>query len=185
MMEKRRLFRTRALKHYAQNKQKDILPGFVAPPVFLMLWLLLLIISAATFFAWQEQVPTYTRAQGIILEQRNQPATALLFVPSDSTITITPGQQLILQANATGQQFQASVTSVDPGSITPKEAETKYHLTGDTAFVVTQSSLVVHIHFTAQASPVVDHMNINAQLQTGSCSLLSMMPELLKNAFGG
>jgi hypothetical protein len=186
MMEKRRLFRTQALKHYEQNKQQDILPGFVTPPVFLMLWLLLLIIGAATFFAWQEQVPTYTQALGVVLEQQNQPATVLLFVPSDSAINISVGQKMTLQVNTTGQQFQASVTSVDPSFITPKDADARYHLTGDTALVITRSSLVVHVDLTQQqASQVGDHMSISAQLQIGSRSLLSTMPDLLKNAFGG
>lgn len=186
MLAKRRLFRTQALKHYVQNKQKDILPGFVAPPVFLMLWLLLLIIGAAVFFAWQEQVPTYTQALGVVIEQQNGPATVLLFVPSHSATSMVAGQVITLQVNVTGQQFQASIASVDLGSITPEDADAQYALTGDTRLVITQPSTVVHIDFTPQqASQVVDHMSVSAQIQTGSRSLLSMMPDLLKNAFGG
>lgn len=186
MLAKRRLFRTQALKHYAQNKQKDILPGFVAPPIFLMLWLLLLIIGAATFFAWQEQVPTYTQALGVVIEQQSELATVLLFVPSGSVTSIAVGQEITLQVNVTGQQFQASITSVDPSSITPENADAHYALTGDTRFVITQPSTVVHIDLTPQqAGQVADHMSVSAQIQTGSHSLLSMMPDLLKNAFGG
>ncbi len=186
MLARRRLFRTQALKHYEQNKQKDILPGFVTPPVFFCLWLLLLIIGAATFFAWQERVPTYTQALGIVLVQQSESATALLFVPSGSTASIAAGQKLTLQVNATGQQFEASVTSVDPGSTTPDEARARYALTGDTQFIVTQPSMVVHVNFTPQqASQVGDHLSISAQIQSGSRSLLSMLPGLLGNAFGG
>jgi hypothetical protein len=186
MLARRKLFRTQALKHYAQNRQKDILPGFVTPPVFLCLWLLLLLIGAAAFFAWQERVPTSIQALGVVLAQPHEPATALLFVPSDSSTSIAVGQQLTFQVNATGQQFQASVTSVDSGPVTPQEARARYALTGDAQFVVTQPSMVVHLAFTPQqASQVADHLSITAQIQVGSRSLLSMLPGLLGSAFGG
>ena len=186
MLARRKLFRTRALTHYAQNKQKDILPAFVTPPVFLCLWILLLISGAATFFAWQEHVPTYTQVQGIVLAPPHEPATALLFVPSGSVTSIPAGQAITFQVNVTGQQFQASVTSVDAGPITPGAASTHYALTGDTQFVITQPSLVVHLNLTPQqARQVVDHVRITAQLQVGSRSLLSLLPGLFGNAFGG
>ncbi|HET8839889.1 MAG TPA: hypothetical protein VFN35_00420 [Ktedonobacteraceae bacterium] len=185
MLARRKLFRTQALKHYAKNRQKDILPGFVTPPVFLCLWFLVLIIGAATFLAWQERIPTYSQAPGVILVQQNEPA-ALLFVPADAATGITIGQELILQVNATGQHIQARIASVDPDLITPEAARAQYGLTGDTQFIITQPSSVVHINLSpAQASQLVDQLSITAQIQTGARSLLSMLPALFKNAFGG
>lgn len=186
MIGKRRLFRTQALAHYAQNKQKDILPGFVTPPVFLCLWLLLLLIGATTFLAWQERVPTYIQVRGIILEQQHEPVTALLFIPSGSVTNMAVGQEITLQVNALAYQFQARVTSIDPGAITPNEASSQYGLTGDAKLVITQPSTVAHVNLTPQqASQVIDHLSITAQIQVSSRSLLSLLPGLLGNAFGG
>jgi len=186
MLAKRKLFRTQALKHYTSNKQKDILPNAVTPPIFLMFWLILLIIGVALFFSWQERVPTYTQALGIVLEQPNQPATALLFLPPVSATQLAVGQQLTFQVNVTGQKFQAGVTSISSDPITPESAIIQYGLTGDTQFVIDQPSLVVAINLTPQqAQQVVDHLSIVAQVQVGSRSLLSMLPGLLGNAFGG
>jgi hypothetical protein len=186
MLAKRKLFRTQALKHYTQNKQKDILPTFVAPPIFLLFWLLLLIIGVALFFSWQERVPTYTQALGIVLEQPNQPATALLFLPPASATNLAVGQQLTFQVNITGQKFQSDVTSISSDPITPENAIAQYGLTGDTQSVIDQPSLVVAINLTPQQTQqVVDHLSIVAQIRVGSSSLLSMLPGLLSNAFGG
>lgn len=186
MLTRRKLFRTQALRHYAENKQKDILPSFVAPPVFLFLWILLLLTIAALIFAWQERIPTYVQSTGIVLESQGTPATVLLFVPVSSAATIQSGQKVTLQVDATGQQFTASVAFVEPGTIAPDAARAHYQLAGDTLFAITQPSLVVHLNLTeSQATQVIDHLSVTGLIQAGSRSLLSLLPDLLRNAFGG
>lgn len=186
MFARRKLFRTQALQHYAQNKQKDILPSFVAPPVFLFLWILLLLSVVAVVFAWQERIPTYVHFAGIILEQQGEPATVLLFVPASSAANIQSGQAVSLQANATGQQFTARVTAVDADAITPDAARAQYQLTGDALFVITRPSLVVHLVVTGQqTAQALDRLSVTGLVQVGSRSLLSLLPDLVKNAFGG
>ena len=186
MFARRKLFRTQALQHYAQNKQKDVLPSFVAPPVFLFLWILLLLSVVAVAFAWQERIPTYVQSTGVILEQQGEPATVLLFVPISSGANIRSGQTVSLQANTTGQQFTARVTSVDADAITPDAARAQYQLTGDTLFMITQPSLVVHLAITGQqATQAFDRLSVTGLIQVGSRSLLSLLPDLVKNAFGG
>lgn len=186
MTSRRQLFRTQALKHYAQNRQKDILPAFVAPPAFLFLWILLLLAVIGTLFAWQEHVPTYVQTAGILLEQQNTPATALLFVPSNSSTNVAVGQKITIQVNVTGQRFNARVALIDQGQITPEVARIRYALIGDARFVITQPSIVVHLSFSPpQAAQVVDHSSISAQIQVGLRSLLSLLPGLFRSALGG
>lgn len=186
MFARRKLFRTQALEHYAQNRQRDILPSFVAPPVFLFLWILLLLSIAALVFAWQERVPTYVPSTGIILEQQDASATALLFVPASSAVNIQDGQIITLQADATGQKFTASVAAVDRDAITPDAARAQYQLMGDAQFAITQPSFVVHLNLTEQqAALAVDRLSVTGLVQVGSRSLLSLLPDLLRNAFGG
>src|SRR5436305_14584576 len=100
MITKRKLFRTQALKHYAQNRQKDILPNFISPPIFLLLWILLGIVVAAVILVCQEHIPTNTNVTGVILaDQSRSTATALLFVPSGSPVKVKAGQQIVLHVN--------------------------------------------------------------------------------------
>ena len=37
----RPIFRERAMKQYIQRRQKDVIPRLIAPPLFLLLWVLL------------------------------------------------------------------------------------------------------------------------------------------------
>ena len=37
--EQRPLFREHALQHYLQKREKDILPHFVSPPIFVCAWI--------------------------------------------------------------------------------------------------------------------------------------------------
>ena len=186
MLAKRQLFRTQALEHYARNRQRDVLPMFITPPTFLFLWCFLLITGSATFFAWQEHVPVYAQVLGIILVPAKGSPTALLFAPPGSTSDITVGQTLPFQVSATGQQLRGSVTSIDARSTSPEEARARYTLTGDAQWLITRPATVVHLTLTPQgAAQFVDHLSISAQVQVGSRSLLTMLPDLLGNAFGG
>jgi hypothetical protein len=42
------IFRDRAMNHYLQRRQKDVLPHLIAAPAFLFLWLLLALLLIAT-----------------------------------------------------------------------------------------------------------------------------------------
>lgn len=191
MMTKRKLFRTQALKHYAQNRQKDILPQFISPPVFLLLWILLGIVVAAVVFAWQEQVPTYiNNVQGIVfVDQSGSTATVLLFVPPDQPGSIAVGDPISLQIPVTQQKLTSMITFVNSSPITADVADTQYNLMGDALLASKQPSIVivvVHFNLTPQQITLVSNgLDIDAQVQVGSSPLLLSLPGLLKGAFGG
>ena len=192
MMTKRKLFRTQALKHYAQNRQKDILPHFISPPVFLLLWILLGIVTTTVIFAWQERVPDYVnKVPGILLvDQSGSTATALLFVPSDPAVNIKAGQPILLQAPVTQQQlFTNTITRVDSSPITADVARTQYNLAGDPLLANPQQStriIAVHFNLTSRQTTLVRNgLDVEAQVQIGSRPLLLALTDLLKGSFGG
>jgi hypothetical protein len=39
--QKREIFRAQALKHYLRQREKDVLPQFIAPRVVVLLWVIL------------------------------------------------------------------------------------------------------------------------------------------------
>ena len=82
MITPRRLYRAQALEQYARRREKDVLPRSVAPPVVLFLWVLLGLLVAATILAWQARVPTYALASGVIVQQVDGGAMAVIFVPA-------------------------------------------------------------------------------------------------------
>ncbi len=191
MISRRQFFRKEALEHYARSREKDILPRSVAPPVFLFFWILLGLLLAATLLAWQVQVPTYATASGFIA-QDGQPSAlpgggtqAVLFVPTNLSPTLRAGQSLTLEVALTSQPLAGTIITVGSGVITPDEARQQYALTGDLALAITQPSVVVTLDLGAALPQGVFAGNsLIAQVQIGTRSVLSLLPDLLKGLVG-
>src|ERR1051326_7685180 len=192
MAQQRRIFRQQALDHYIQGREKTILPRLVAPPVFLCLWALLGLLIAATILAWQVQVPRYTGAAGVLVQdgkitpQNSGEVLAMLFVPASFSSEVNVGEPVTLQLTATGEQVQATVRSIEPGIISPADAQQRYGLTGDLAYTITQPSVIVTATLTQLVPPDISAgRSISAQVQVGSRSVLSLLPDLLHGILGG
>jgi hypothetical protein len=191
MISRQRLFRKEALEHYARSREKDILPRAVAPPVFLFFWMLLGLLLAATLLAWQVRVPTYAAASGFIA-QDGQPGSlpdggiqAALFVPTNSSSTLRVGQLITLQVALTGQPLAGTIATIGTSAITPDEARQQYALTGDLALVITQPSVVITLDLGAALPHGVFAGNsLIAQVQIGTQSVFSLLPDLLKGLVG-
>jgi len=63
------IFRSNAIKHYMEGREKHEFPRFVSLPITILLWTLLALFIAATVLVWSEHVPTYVTTQGIVVVQ--------------------------------------------------------------------------------------------------------------------
>ncbi len=191
MMSRQPFFRTQALQHYAQGREKMVLPRFVAPPVLLCLWLLLGLLLLSTALAWHIQVPHYTRALGALLPSSsgNQHATsdmqAILFVPATSRPELRVGASFTMQIVLTGESFVGTIASMQPGVVTPEQARAQYALTSDLALVITSPSLVVQVRI-GPTFPTAARagLSVSAQVPVGEESLLSWLPDVLSGLVG-
>lgn len=59
--QRRSIFRQRAIQHYIQKREKDILPHFVSPLVLLWLWLLLFQLTLIGLLIFTTFSSTYGR----------------------------------------------------------------------------------------------------------------------------
>lgn len=186
------LFRAQALAHYAQRREKSVLPHLVAPPVFLCCWLLLGLLILATVLAWQAQVPMDTTASGALLpvQPTHHPTAngleALLFVPAHPALALRVGDAVTVRVVLTGEPFTGTIATILPGVMTPEEARQQYALTGDLALIITQPSVVVQVTVGPTLPPeALEGMSLSAQVQVGSQSVLALLPHLLSGLFGG
>jgi hypothetical protein len=191
MFSRQPLFRPQALQHYAQSREKAILPRLVAPPVFLCCWLLLGLFLLATLLAWQAQVPIYQEVSGALVDapSSSQPATngaqVMLFVPAPAP-ELHVGAALTVQIVLTSESFTGTIAAVLPGVRTPDQARQQYNLTGDLALLVTQPSVVVQVHATAALpADASAGLSLSAQLPVEEQSVLSLLPHLLGGLLGG
>lgn len=186
MVAKQRLFRAQALQEYARRREKDILPRMVRPPVLLFCWLLLGLLLVATLLAWQKQVAILVEAAGVMVQEGQAAppeagqAAAILFVPASASLHISVGQPITVQLTGQAEPLRTTISSVAPGVLTPEAARQQYGLTGDLAWVVTQPSVVVTIILSTDLpAPALAGRSVHAQIQVGSQSLLSLLPDLL------
>jgi hypothetical protein len=191
MTSRQPLFRAQALQHYARGREKSVLPRFVAPPVFLCLWLLLGLLLLTTVLAWHIQVPFYTRSLGMLLTSpsANQQATSdvqvILFVPATPTPELRVGASFPVQIVLTGESFVGTIASVQPGVITPEQAREQFALTGDLALVITSPSVVVQVTIRpTHPTNVPSGSTVSAQVQVGEQSILSWLLNLLSGLVG-
>lgn len=117
------IFRSNAIKHYMQGREKHDFPRFVSLPLTLLLWALLALFITATVMVWSEQVPTYATTQGVIIVQS-------VTQPSGKSVLVS-GKQVPATGKSvatTGKQVPATDKLVSPTAIavlflTPAQAK--------------------------------------------------------------
>ena len=178
-MANRSIFRSKAVEHYLQSREKTILPLFVAPPVFAFYWLLLGIFLMSGFIAWFGQVPLYASGSGQISVRStatnpdNEQVIVLIFLPADSSARPQPGSPALIQVGPTGPQLNGTVDTIKPGVFSPSEVQKQY------AFKVFTSVIVVSVKLGVQAANDLDTgLPVSAQIQVGSQRLLELFPVL-------
>jgi hypothetical protein len=126
------IFRDKALKHYMQSREKDVLPNFSSVPVAIFGWLLLGLLIATGLVAEYGQIPVSVAGSGIILGLGN-PAQAgsdgtiaLAFFPPSAAARLHAGQAALLQISANGVQLTSVIAQVEPGMSSPIAALEHY-----------------------------------------------------------
>lgn len=183
MPSKPPLFRQQALDYYAQSQEKSVLPRIARPPVFLLLWLLLVLAGIAVMLAWLVQVPVYISATGMIVEQTTvqqqqvlHTTTALAFLPvtPDQPLHVHVGSPAQLYIGAQKQPLITSVAKVEPGILSPVEIAQRYAPGSAITARITGPAIVVTIHLSSTfASQTYAGSTLTAQVQVGTTSILS------------
>lgn len=103
------IFRSNAIKHYMQGREKHEFPRFVSLPITILLWVLLVLFVIATLLIWSEQVPRHVTTQGIVvIESATQPSGKQ--VPATGKSMPVTGKQV----PTTGKLVPATGKTVPP-----------------------------------------------------------------------
>lgn len=185
---KQTIFRSKALDYYTRSREKDVLPRMIVPPVFLCMWLLLMLCLAGTTVSWLGRIPVYVSGVGVMQEhsiqsktQHTQELMAVVFVPTDAahSLHLTTGTPVLLHIGSQKQSFNATIDAVEPGVLSPSDAQQRYKLASGVASLITEPSIVVSIKLgTALQAQTYNGSTVNAQIQVGSRRVLSLLPGL-------
>ncbi len=170
------IFRKEAVEKYLQNREKTILPRFVAPPVFLFCWCLLAIFLCIGLLTWFGEVPVYVAGEGMVLNpavpssRDSAGARALIFVPYSSALQLHAGQRVQLQLAGQASQLTSTVQTADRTLLSPQEVRQRYQ------FVISQPSVAITVDLGSRFSArVYAGSVVLAQVEVGSRRLLSLL----------
>ncbi|MGH2510893.1 MAG: hypothetical protein ACRDHZ_26310, partial [Ktedonobacteraceae bacterium] len=83
-LNNRSIFRDSAIQRYRMRRERDVLPRFLAPPLFTFFWILLGLCLLGGFLVWSTQIPLYATVSGVIIQnEQSGQLQALLFAPTN------------------------------------------------------------------------------------------------------
>src|SRR5689334_2184679 len=124
------IFRVSAMRHYMQNQEKSSYLRFIPLPITLFLWGLLGLLLVACAMAWNEEIPTYVNASGLIVSTASaktppgQPESApraVLFLSPVQAATLHPGMSVRLLVGGVTRQFESRIAGIAAGTRSPAD----------------------------------------------------------------
>jgi hypothetical protein len=199
------IFRSNAIKHYMEGREKHEFPRFISLPITILLWTLLALFVAATVLVWSEHVPTYVTTQGIVVVQsaaqpssksvsttgksvsvtgksaaatgKLVPTTSMVvfFIPPVQVQNLQTGTSIRLNIGSSSQQINSQITSIEPGVMSPAALRSLFHLE-NTSLSITQPSMVVEVKLDPVLATTYAGSVVTANLQVGSQRLIALLP---------
>ncbi len=179
------IFRKNALRNYMQAGDKAAYPRFVPLPWTIILWLLLGLLTLTCLVTWNQRVPVYTSARGIMLGDSiagngstipaNIKDAVVLFIPANRIADIHSGLPVHLHVAAIAEQVHGKVMNVLSGALSPTQIQENYRLQGST-IVLDQPSIAVVVSIDKQIAQNYAGAPISADIEVGQERLIAFLP---------
>lgn len=182
----RAIFRAKALSHYIQGREKEVLPRYIAPPLILLYWCLVAILSTAILVLWLGRIPVYSEGIGLVRET-GQPDDGrsqiqfLLFFPANQQQQIHREQTATVWENGADFNWSLRITDVFPDIMSPLDVRQRFALVDGTAMLVNQPVVVAQARINAPAGSDQGRFRfysgsiLPVHVETGSRTLISMI----------
>jgi predicted RecA/RadA family phage recombinase len=177
----RSIFRPEAVQRHAQGYETAVLPRFIAPPTFALLWIMLATLGIGLLASWFVQIPIFASGTAVVINDPTAKVTNPLlvaFLPATYAQNIAVGQTIYWQDGATNEQITGLITAVSPKIVSPAAIAESYPPAVGTA--VSQPSVIV----TATLETAVSQSDMTSQIgalypvdvNVGSRRILSLLP---------
>lgn len=175
---RRAIFRDEAIRQYIQGRERDILPSYVTPTMFLFIWVVVFFFIIVGLMTWSMRVPVYVSGVGTIVEryQSNEILAVILLSP-DQHPKIRRGQLVQLQIGTTDTRLKQTVAFVEPTVMSPSAARQRYGFDNALSLPVTQPSTVVVVTLDRHlVTSLYRGSLVQAEIQVGSQRVFSFLP---------
>ena len=184
----RRIFRETALRRYANEKERAVVPRFVRPRTFAALWVLVALCLVTVLIAFRTRIPVYASGQATVADGGGLESPAIVaFLPPDALKYLRVGQKVFIRLDSGAAPVTASILTLDPELRSPGYIYSHYglpaaltaHLSGPAAVVIAKADrLVPGLKLSEYQGGLY-----RADVQTGSRRVVSVVP-IIGNHFG-
>ncbi len=182
-VSRQQIFRASALRHYMHNQEKSSYLRFIPLPIALLLWMLLGLFIFAGYMAWNEEIPTYVNASGLVVttapakapvKGRMPDTRAVLFLPLTQVATVHVGMPVRLYVGGSARSFVSRITTIAAETRSPADIHAQYEH-ANCSLLVTQPVTEITVTLPGDAKKFNGSL-LAAQITVGSRRLLSLLP---------
>jgi hypothetical protein len=183
----RTIYRADALRQYAQGRQQPILPRFVRPRTFALLWVLAVLLAAGVGLAWVARVPVFASGVAVLVGAQGHEGETIevvAFLPAESLSRLRAGQPMFVEAGGAGQRLRLRVAAVEPEVLSPDAARARFASTPTGALVGPSAVAVARFEGARATLPASAYAGSVArvEVEVGSRQVITLLP-LVGRAF--
>ncbi len=182
----RPIFRTAAYDRYVERTNETVMPRFVSPRNFAVLWIVLALMIIAGVLAWTTPVPRFSSAPAVIVAASTVDPTAapgalrmVLLLPPEVAAQVSAGQTLFVQGPGSGERAEHRVVSVDTQASGPVDIVQRLALGDAHGGAVTGPTVLALTDWTPPAGLAPATLRgslLRVDVAVGSRRLVSLLP---------
>jgi hypothetical protein len=180
-------FRVGAVERFIQSRSRLVLPEFVSPRGFLVLWLLLCLVLVSGALAWSAEVPRFESGVAVVVEPAQAGAVdsgagplLLAFLPPSALPHLRAGQSLFLEGRSAAERQVSTILEVAPQVLSPSATRARFGPTLPPAQALTGPSALVVARFEppVPGSPSQDYLGslYPVNVRVGAQRLFWLLP---------
>jgi hypothetical protein len=121
------------MQHYAQSREKRVVPKFISLRVVPYFWILIGLLMVGLVITTMIEIPIYTSALGLVIDGNRFPevddqVVLAVFVPSEGHPDLREGQDVLVQFSQDGDRVSRTVVAVMPEVFSPAMARQRFDL---------------------------------------------------------
>lgn len=188
-------FRKAATRAHSSNGENFVLPTFVSPLNFILLWMIFLVVVLASVVAvHQMTIPVYAYGPSVAftlndVENKDENVAMAVLLPPEYKREIHEGQRVVLRLDQGSKPIVRHVSEFDKKVVSPEVAQRRYALSDGAASVITQPVVVAVVPLGKLPNGVRTTEYVGgvyaADIEVGSRTALSMFKEPLTQLVGG
>jgi hypothetical protein len=183
---KRAIFRADALQRYIASREVAVLPRFIAPPMFLLLWGMLGLLAAGASLVLAVPIPVYASGPAVALSPSgpwgasHDDATVLVCLPPSTLGEVGLGQGLILTSQVSGLQVGAQIIAVDRTVSSPAAIRERFALDPAAGQAISQPAVAVlarlALHQDGGPAKAYAGSTYRAEIRIGAQRVVTFLP---------